>query len=109
MQKIKQGDTVKILSGKEKGKTGEVVKVLPKSAKVVVKGVNIVTKHRKQSAKDKGGLIKVEAPLYLSKVMYIDSGSGKPSRVKFQKDAKGKKIRIALKAKKVTTKKKITN
>lgn len=99
MKKIKVGDTVKILSGKYKTKTGEVVKVLSKEDKVVVKGINVVTKHVKQTANKKGGRIKVEAPIFASKVMLVDS-NGKPTRVKFEIDEKtGKKSRVSIKSK----------
>jgi len=98
MRKFKKGDIVKILSGKERGKTGEIVVVLPKQNRVVVKGINIVTKHRKQTATHKGGLSKVEAPISISKIMLIDKEIGKPTRVKFafgEKD--GKKHRVSVK------------
>lgn len=99
MKKIKINDTVKILNGKDKGKTGEVVKIFPKDDKLVVKGVNIVTKHEKQSANHKGGLTKVEAPIDISKVMLVCPITGKPTRVKFEVDEKtGKKYRFSIKA-----------
>jgi len=94
--KIKKGDTVVVLSGKDKGKTGEVVKAMPKEAKVVVSGVNVATRHRKPTqANPQGGLQRVEAPLHVSKVA-IATKDGKPSRVRFEvKD--GKKVRVAVK------------
>ena len=88
MQKIRQGDIVKIISGKDAGKTGEVVRVFPKKSKLVVKGVNIVTKHKRQTTDGKGGRIKVESPIPQSKVMIIDSETGKPSRIRFSIDKK---------------------
>lgn len=97
MRKIKTGDTVKILSGKDKGKTGEVVAMLEKGDKVVVKGINIITRHQKQTTTKKSGIIKIEAPIFASKVMVIDA-DGKPSRVKFDVDAKTKKkVRVSIK------------
>lgn len=98
MAKIKKGDTVVILSGKDKGKTGEVTKSLPKDGKVVVAGVNIITRHKKPSQTNpQGGLERSEAPLAVSKVAIADPVSGKPTRVRFDvKD--GKKVRVAVKS-----------
>ncbi len=94
--KIKKGDQVVILSGRDKGKTGEVTESLPKEGKVVVSGVNIATRHRKPSqANPQGGLEKREAPLFASKVALMDGG--KPTRVRFEvRD--GKKVRVAAKS-----------
>jgi len=94
--KIRKGDQVVVLSGKDKGKTGDVTKAFPKDAKVIVAGVNIATRHRKPSqANPQGGLERIEAPLHVSKVA-IATKDGKPSRVRFEvKD--GKKIRVAVK------------
>ena len=93
--KIKKGDRVVVLSGKDKGKTGEVTKAMPKDGKVVVSGVNIITRHRKPSqANPQGGLERSEAPLHVSKVAISDPKDGKPSRVRFEiRD--GKKVRVA--------------
>jgi large subunit ribosomal protein L24 len=94
--KIKKGDRVVVLSGKDKGRTGEVTKSLPKEGKVIVAGVNVATRHRKPSqANPQGGLEKVEAPLHVSKVA-IATADGKPSRVRFEvRD--GQKVRVAVK------------
>jgi len=94
--KIKKGDRVVVLSGKDKGKTGEVTKAFPKDGKVVVSGVNVSTRHRKPSqANPQGGLERVEAPMHVSKVA-IATADGKPTRVRFEvKD--GKKVRVAVK------------
>ncbi|QPQ54104.1 50S ribosomal protein L24 [Allosphingosinicella flava] len=96
--KIKKGDQVVILSGKDKGKTGEVTKSMPKDGKVVVSGVNIITRHRKATqANPQGGLERAEAPLHVSKVALKDPKTGKPTRVRFEtKD--GKKVRVAVKS-----------
>lgn len=98
MAKIRKGDTVVILSGKDKGKTGEVTKSLPKNGKVVVAGVNIITRHKKPSQTNpQGGLERSEAPLAVCKVAIADPKSGKPTRVRFDvKD--GKKVRVAVKS-----------
>ena len=93
--KIKKGDRVVVLSGKDKGKHGEVTRSLPKEGKVVVAGVNIITRHRKPSqANPQGGLERVEAPMHVSKVAIEDPKTGKPSRVRFE-ERDGKKVRVA--------------
>ena len=93
--KIKKGDKVVILSGRDKGKHGEVTKALPKEGKVVVSGVNIITRHRKPTQTNpQGGLEKAEAPLHVSKVALEDPKTGKPTRVRFE-TRDGKKVRVA--------------
>jgi large subunit ribosomal protein L24 len=96
--KIKKGDKVVILSGKDKGKHGEVTKSMPKEGKVIVSGVNIITRHRKPSqANPQGGLERAEAPLHVSKVALEDPKTGKPTRVRF--DVQGdKKVRVAVRS-----------
>ena len=95
-QKIKKGDRVVVLSGKDKGRTGEVVKAMPKDSKVIVSGVNVHARHRKPTQDNpQGGIERKEAPLHVSKVA-IATADGKPSRVRFeQRD--GKKVRVAAK------------
>jgi len=95
-QKIKKGDKVVILSGKDKGRTGEVVKAMPKEGKVIVSGVNVHARHRKPTQQaPQGGIERKEAPLHISKVA-IATADGKPSRVRFEvRD--GKKVRVAAK------------
>ncbi|MDQ3471595.1 MAG: 50S ribosomal protein L24 [Pseudomonadota bacterium] len=97
-QKIRKGDTVVVLSGKDKGKTGEVVRAIPKDGKVIVSGVNVAVRHRKATQENpQGGLERREAPLHMSKVAVADPKSGKPTRVRFEvRD--GKKVRIAAKS-----------
>lgn len=96
--KIKKGDKVVVLSGKDKGKTGEVTRSIPKEAKVVVSGVNIATRHRKATQTNpQGGLERSEAPLHVSKVALQDPSTGKPTRVRFEIQD-GKKVRIAVKS-----------
>jgi large subunit ribosomal protein L24 len=93
--KIKKGDRVVVLSGKDKGKHGEVTKSLPKDSKVIVSGVNIITRHRKPSQTNpQGGLEKAEAPMHVSKVAIEDPKTGKPTRVRFE-TRDGKKVRVA--------------
>lgn len=96
--KIKKGDEVVVLSGKDKGRTGTVSKVMPKEGKVVVEGVNIATRHRKPTqANPQGGIERREAPMHLSKVAVADPKNGKPTRVRFE-ERDGKKVRIAVKS-----------
>jgi large subunit ribosomal protein L24 len=93
--KIKKGDRVVVLSGKDKGKHGEVTKAMPKDGKVIVSGVNIITRHKKATqANPQGGLERSEAPLHVSKVALEDPSTGKPTRVRFEvRD--GNKVRVA--------------
>ncbi len=96
--KIKKGDKVVVLSGKDKGKHGEVVKSMPKEGKVVVSGVNVAVKHRKPSqGSPQGGIERREAPLHVSKVALEDPKTGKPTRVRFE-ERDGKKVRIAVRS-----------
>ncbi len=97
-QKIRKGDTVVIMAGKDKGKTGEVTRVIPKDDKVVVSGVNVHVRHRKPSqVNPQGGLERREAPLHVSNVALADPKSGEPTRVRFDvRD--GKKVRVAAKS-----------
>ncbi len=96
--KIKKGDRVVVLSGKDKGKTGDVTKAMPKDGKVIVSGVNIITRHRKPSqANPQGGLERVEAPMHISKVAIADPKTGAASRVRFE-TRDGKKVRVAAKS-----------
>jgi large subunit ribosomal protein L24 len=97
-QKIKKGDKVVVLSGKDKGRTGDVVKAMPKEGKVVVSGVNVHARHRKPSQTNpQGGIERKEAPLHISKVAIADPKTGAPTRVRFEvRD--GKKVRVAAKS-----------
>ncbi len=93
--KVKKGDTVQVIAGKDKGKRGEVIRVIPTENRVVVQGVNLVKKHQKPSqATPQGGIVEEPAALHASNVMLIDPKSDKPTRVGF-KDADGKKVRVA--------------
>ncbi|GGE88786.1 MULTISPECIES: 50S ribosomal protein L24 [Sphingomonas] len=96
--KVKKGDKVVILSGKDKGKHGEITKAMPKDSKVIVAGVNIATRHRKPTqGQPEGGLDRFEAPLHVSKVALEDPKTGKPTRVRFEMHD-GKKVRVAVKS-----------
>ena len=94
MQKIRKGDKVVVLSGKDKGRTGEVLRVMPKDDKAVVRGVNQVRRHQKQSQSQEGGIIVKEAPIHLSNLAIADPKDGKPTRVGFRVDG-DKKVRFA--------------
>ena len=97
-QKIRKGDTVVVLSGKDKGKTGEVVRAMPKEDKVIVSGVNVAVRHRTPTqANPQGGLERREAPLHVSKVAVADPKTGKATRVRFE-ERDGKKVRVAVKS-----------
>ena len=96
--KIRKGDRVVVLTGKDKGKTGEVIQSMPKEMKVVVSGVNVHARHRKPSqVNPQGGIERKEAPLHVSKVAIADPKSGKPTRVRFE-ERDGKKVRVAAKS-----------
>ena len=96
--KIKKGDSVVVLSGKDKGRTGTVRQVLPKDGKVIVEGINIAARHRKPSQENpQGGIDRFEAPMHLSKVAVADPKDGKPTRVRFE-EKDGKKVRVAVKS-----------
>jgi large subunit ribosomal protein L24 len=95
---IRKGDTVKVLAGDDKGKTGRVLEVLPEQRKAIVEGINMITKHEKPSAgKPEGGIKRTEAPVHISNLMLIDPASGKPTRVGRKLNEKGKLQRYAKK------------
>ena len=92
--KIKKGDQVVVISGRDKGKKGEVLEVLRSEARVRVQGANIVKRHRRATQNDAGGIISMEAPLHISNVAHVDPESGAATRVGFEvKD--GEKMRVA--------------
>ena len=93
--KIKKGDAVVVLTGRDKGKHGEVIEVRPKENRALVRGVNMVRRHQRQSQTQEGGIISKEGPIQLSNLAIEDPKDGKPSRVGFKILADGKKVRIA--------------
>ncbi len=96
--KIKKGDQVVVLSGKDKGRTGTVTKVMPKDGKVLVDGINVAARHRKPTQTNpQGGIERKEAPLHVSNVAVADPKTGKPTRVRFE-ERDGKKVRVAAKS-----------
>ena len=93
--KIKKGDTVVVIAGRDKGTKGEVLKVIPDENRVVVRGVNVVQRHQKPSQVDAGGLKRFEAPIHVSNVALADPRDGKAVRVGFKTDEHGRKTRYA--------------
>ncbi|MBY0292073.1 MAG: 50S ribosomal protein L24 [Alphaproteobacteria bacterium] len=93
--RIKKGDTVCVISGKDKGKSGQVLKVLRQENRLVVQGVNLVKKHQKQTFAQEGGIVQKEASIHISNAAHIDPVSKKPTRVGIQFLKDGQKVRIA--------------
>jgi large subunit ribosomal protein L24 len=93
--KIKKGDKVVVLSGRDKGRNGEVVRVIPREDRALVRGINVVKKHQKQSMKEEGGIIRKELPIHLSNIALADPKDGKPTRVGFKSLDDGRKVRFA--------------
>jgi large subunit ribosomal protein L24 len=95
MQKIRKGDKVVVLAGKDKGRTGEVIRMMPKDDKAVVRGINVVRRHQKQNQFQEGGIIAKEAPIHISNIALVDPKDGKSAtRVGFRIED-GKKVRVA--------------
>ena len=95
MQKIRKGDRVVVLSGRDRGKKGEVFKVMPKEGRALVRGVNMIRRHQRQTVKEEGGIVAKEASIHLSNLAHEDPKDGKPTRVGFKVLADGKKVRVA--------------
>ena len=93
--KIKKGDKVVVLTGRDKGKTGEVLQVMPKEERAIVRGINLVRRHQRQTAGQEGGIISKEAAIHLSNLAYADPKDGKPTRVGFKVLEDGRKVRFA--------------
>jgi len=93
--KIRKGDKVVVLTGRDKGRTGEVIEVRPSENRALVRGVNMVKKHQRQSAQQEGGIISKEAPVHLSNLAVADPKDGKPTRIGFKIQADGTKVRVA--------------
>jgi len=102
---IKKGDKVIVITGADKGKTGDVLKVMPKEGRVIVKGVHVVKKHQRPTQKEAGGIIEKELSIDISNVALIDPKSGKATRVGYKMLDDGKKVRIAKKSGEVIDKK----
>ena len=93
--KIKRGDKVVVMAGRDRGRTGEVTLVMPKDERAVVQGVNLVKRHQRQSQTQEGGIISKEAPIHLSNLALADPKDGKPTRVGFRVLEDGRKVRFA--------------
>ena len=93
--KIKKGDKVVVLTGRDSGRTGEVVRVIPKEERALVRGVNLVKRHQRQTAQQEGGIISKEGSIHLSNLAVADPKSGKPTRVGFKTLEDGRKVRFA--------------
>jgi large subunit ribosomal protein L24 len=93
--KIKKGDKVVVISGSDKGKTGEVLKVLPAENRVIVQGVKMVKRHTRPSAVNQGGIVEKEATIHVSNVAHIDPSTDKPTRVGFKFVEDNRKVRFA--------------
>jgi len=102
--KIVKGDTVRVISGKDKGKIGKVVKVLRDKMKLIVSGVNIALKHRKATQSNEAGIVKQELPIHISNVSHIDPKSGDVTKVGYRVDDKGQKVRFAKKSNEIILK-----
>ncbi len=95
MNKIKKGDSVVVLTGKDKGRKGTVLEMITKTDRVLVQGINVVKVHTKQSAQSEGGIIAREAPVHISNLALADPKDGKPTRVGIKTNDDGKKVRFA--------------
>jgi large subunit ribosomal protein L24 len=93
--KIRKGDKVVVLTGRDKGRTGEVVEVHPAAERALVRGVNLVKRHQRQSAQQEGGIISKELPIHLSNIAIADPKDGKPTRIGFKIGSDGRKVRVA--------------
>ena len=93
--KIRKGDKVIVLAGRDKGKSGEVIKVVPAESRALVRGVNMVRRHQRQTAAQQGGIVAKEATVHLSNLAIADPKDGKPTRIGFKLLKDGRKVRIA--------------
>jgi large subunit ribosomal protein L24 len=98
MANIKKDDNVIVITGRDKGKKGKVLKVFPKEDRALVQGVNVVKRHQRQTQKEQGGIVSKESPIQLSNLAHVDPKSGKPTRIGFKTMADGSKVRFAKKS-----------
>ncbi len=96
--KIKKGDRVIVRTGKDKGKTGDVIKVMPSENRVLVQGVNMIKRHQRQTQTEQGGIITKEAPIQVSNIAHLDPKDNKPTRIGFKILQDGRKVRYAKKS-----------
>lgn len=95
---LTKGDTVQIISGDDRGKRGKILRVLPKTGRIVIDGINMVKRHRRASQNTEAGIVTFAAPIHHSKAMLIDPKSGEPTRIRRRKDKDGTLERIAVKS-----------
>ena len=93
--KIRKGDKVVVITGRDKGKQGEVIRTIPSENRAVVRGVNVAKRHQKQTAAQEGGIVSKELPIHVSNLALRDPKDGKPTRVGYKTLADGKKVRVA--------------
>jgi large subunit ribosomal protein L24 len=93
--KIKKGDSVVVITGRDKGKTGEVLRVLPADSRIIVQGINVAKRHARQRMGDPGGIIEKELTIHISNVAHIDPRSSKPTRIGYKNLDDGRKVRFA--------------
>ena len=93
--KIKKGDKVVVITGRDKGRTGEVMRVIPKEDRALVQGIHMLKRHQRQSQTQEAGIISKEGPIHLSNLAYADPRDGKPTRVGFKILEDGRKVRFA--------------
>ena len=98
MSKIRKGDKVVVITGSDKGKKGEVIKLFPKEERALVRGVNVVKRHQRPTQKQQGGIVSKEASIHLSNLAHVDPKSGGASRVGYKTLGDGKKVRFAKKS-----------
>jgi large subunit ribosomal protein L24 len=98
MAPIKKDDDVIVIAGRDKGKKGKVLKVFPKEDRALVRGVNVVKRHQRQTQKEQGGIVSKEAPIHLSNIAHVDPKSGTATRIGFKTMADGSKVRFAKKS-----------
>jgi large subunit ribosomal protein L24 len=96
--KVKKGDRVVVITGSDKGKRGEILRVMPDEGRVLVSGVNLVKRHTKQSAKTQGGIVSKESPIHVSNVSLLDPKTQKPTKVGYKILGDGTKVRVARKS-----------
>lgn len=96
--KVKKGDRVVVLTGRDKGKKGEILKVIPSELRVIVQGVNVVKKHQRPSPADAGGIKEIEAPIHVSNVAHVDPKTGEATRIGYKVLEDKRKVRVARKS-----------
>ena len=96
--KVKKGDRVVVTAGRDKGKSGEVIRVYPTESRVLVAGVNVIKRHQRQTQRQQGGIVSKEAPVHLSKIAHVDPKTGSPTRVGFKRLEDGRLVRFAKKS-----------